>query len=115
MPGVSALRPDLIAYLPCPIKVLFEQAIAEYLAQQGSPPIRLQIEGKANKNGDDCAALVSEPLGIEPTVRQGTQEGHYGIFIAGGKLEVADLGCVEVVRHFWSRPTVIRQSLDVRS
>jgi len=58
MHGVSAPRPDLVAYLPCPIKVPFEQAIAEYLAQQGSPPFRLQIEGNANKNEDDYATLV---------------------------------------------------------
>ncbi len=50
--------PDLVAYLPCPIKVPFEQAIHEYLFSQGSPEYSLQIEGNANKNEADYEALI---------------------------------------------------------
>lgn len=42
----SIALPDLVAYLPCPVKVPFEQALEEYL------------EGNANKNEADYAALI---------------------------------------------------------
>ncbi len=48
--------PDLVAYLPCPIKVPFEQAIHEQFSQ-GSPQYALQIEGNANKNEADYETL----------------------------------------------------------
>jgi len=61
-PNLSAVTatttPDLVAYLPCPIKVPFEQAIHEYLLSQGSPEYALQIEGNANKNEADYEALI---------------------------------------------------------
>lgn len=53
-----AERPDLIAYLPCPVKVPLEQAIAEYLETRGRPAISVQIEGNANKNVEDYALLI---------------------------------------------------------
>ena len=64
------------AYLPCPIKVPFEQAIHEYLFSQGSPRYALQIEGNANKNEADYETLIgargrrSAPLLITPGVNQ---------------------------------------------
>jgi hypothetical protein len=50
--------PNFIAYLPCPIKVPFEQALTEYLAKENHSSITVQIEGNANKNEADYAALV---------------------------------------------------------
>jgi len=68
---------DLVAYLPCPIKVPFEQAIEQYLASQGSPPIACQLEGNANKNEEDYQAFLRAdgpdglpPLLITPGVNQ---------------------------------------------
>ena len=69
--------PDLVAYLPCPIKVPFEQAIHEYLFSRGPTQYALQIEGNANKNEDDYEALIGAtraddlpPLLITPGVNQ---------------------------------------------
>lgn len=70
--------PDLVAYLPCPIKVPFEQAIHQYLEETGTASsISLQIEGNANKSEADYARLIEAqaaeqlpPLLITPGVNQ---------------------------------------------
>ncbi|HEY5956924.1 MAG TPA: ABC transporter substrate-binding protein [Polyangiaceae bacterium] len=51
--------PDLVAYLPCPIKVPFEQAVSEYLVAHGGDTLQLQVEGNANKSEDDYSAFVN--------------------------------------------------------
>jgi len=69
--------PDLVAYLPCPIKVPFEQAVHEYLFSRGPNQYALQIEGNANKNEADYDTLIGAkradelpPLLITPGVNQ---------------------------------------------
>jgi ABC-type Fe3+ transport system substrate-binding protein len=75
--ALNMVAPDLVAYLPCPIKVPFEQAVSEYLSASAAPSISLQIEGNANKNEDDYSAWVGArcpadlpPLLITPGVNQ---------------------------------------------
>jgi ABC-type Fe3+ transport system substrate-binding protein len=51
-------KPDLIAYLPCPIKVPFEEAVGQFLHEQGISSLELEIEGNANKDTADYTALV---------------------------------------------------------
>lgn len=50
--------PDLVAYLPCPVKVPFEQAVEEYLASVDYSDCSLQLEGNANKSQADYEALI---------------------------------------------------------
>lgn len=69
--------PDLVAYLPCPIKVPFEQAVNEYWSEHGALAPKMQIEGNANKSEDDYLGWVQAadpsalpPLLITPGVNQ---------------------------------------------
>jgi hypothetical protein len=60
----EARAPDVLAHLPCPVKVPLEQAIQEWREERvGSMPsdaaLDLCIEGNANKSREDYAALVS--------------------------------------------------------
>lgn len=60
--------PDLVAYLPCPVKVPFEQAVNEYWAGRGDCPVEMQIEGNANKNDEDYLrwANAQDPAALPP-------------------------------------------------